>query len=406
MPEMADGGETALILSGGGANGAYEVGVLRALLGGACPSTNFTPLRPGIISGTSIGAFNAATLVSQWFDSGLAALAQLEHIWRIIIPRDDSTNHNHIYRVRGDPFEFLSLNLLLTRPFLPFKALAEDTGSFVQNSLATAAAMFDAEGTILSRLAGLVNFSSLITNEPAGRLIDQVIDPRLLRESPIQLRIAATNWDTGVVRVFQNYDMTDDYARQYILASTAIPGVFPPVVIDGDSFVDGGLVMNTPLLPALRAGAETIHVIYLDPAVKAIPISALQSSLDTMTRMFMIQLASKLNEDIKRAAQVNRAISTLEKVTADHAVAPAVMKELERAAGIHSLRKVAIHRYHPRDDLGSGLLGWLDFSTGRISRLIERGFQDAVSHDCRRSGCVTRDGEVMQPPSDTLDVAQ
>ena len=42
------------------------------------------------------------------------------------------------------------------------------------------------------------------------------------------------------------------------------------MVIDGDSFVDGGLVMNTPLLPALRAGAETIHVIYLDPAVKAI----------------------------------------------------------------------------------------------------------------------------------------
>src|SRR5437868_3503224 len=85
---------SAIVLSGGGATGAYEVGVLKALLGGASPATNFSPLRPDIISGTSIGAFNAAALVSRSWESCLAAVTHLEQVWKDIIPRDDSTSHN------------------------------------------------------------------------------------------------------------------------------------------------------------------------------------------------------------------------------------------------------------------------------------------------------------------------
>ena len=63
---MTSGGKhrQAVILSGGGANGAYEVGVLKALLTGQSPATDFQPLDPDIFTGTSVGAFNAALLVS------------------------------------------------------------------------------------------------------------------------------------------------------------------------------------------------------------------------------------------------------------------------------------------------------------------------------------------------------
>jgi predicted acylesterase/phospholipase RssA len=224
----------------------------------------------------------------------------------------------------------------------------------------------------------------------------------MIRESEVKLRVAATDWSKGTVKIFTNIDITDDYAVRFILASTAIPGLFPPVFIDGDWYVDGGLVLNTPLLPAMRAGAATLHVIYLDPSVSSIPVSSLQSTLDTMTRMYAIQFAAKMNEDVKRAAQVNRTIASLEQTGASDRPGAGSLDVLTKAAGVQGLRKVTIHRYHPRDELGSGILGWLDFSSERIQALIDRGFTDAVAHDCFRSECLTADGEFLTRPSDEL----
>jgi hypothetical protein len=54
-------------------------------------------------------------------------------------------------------------------------------------------------------------------------------------------------------------------------------------------------------------------------------------------------------------------------------------------------KNLTIHRYHPRDDV-SGVLGLLDFNRNRIARLMDRGYKDAVEHDCRASQCVMPDG--------------
>ena len=74
------GSKHAVILSGGGADGAYEVGVMKALFSGQSPATAFRPLVPDILTGTSIGSYNAAFLVSQWQTYGSAAIANLEQI--------------------------------------------------------------------------------------------------------------------------------------------------------------------------------------------------------------------------------------------------------------------------------------------------------------------------------------
>ena len=68
--------KTALVLSGGGATGAYEVGVIKALVAGRSPSTGFQPLEPDAFLGNSIGCFNATMLVSGWDRYGPASASQ------------------------------------------------------------------------------------------------------------------------------------------------------------------------------------------------------------------------------------------------------------------------------------------------------------------------------------------
>jgi predicted acylesterase/phospholipase RssA len=416
-PERMNPGVNALILSGGGANGAYEIGVLKALTGGASPATNHKPVSPRVVTGTSIGAFNAAALVSRLREGALTAVSELEKIWTNQIPREAPAQHNYIFRFRGDPFQFLTADQLLANPLVPFQNMAQDSVYYIQNWLSSLAGALKSNGGLVTRLAGMIDFSAVITNEPSTRLVRASIDPARIRESSIELRIASTNWDTGVVRVFENADLSDDCAVNIVLSSTAIPGLFPPVLIDGDSYVDGGVIMNTPLLPALRAlrelhergkkpGAEpdtepdTLHLIYLDPDVKSIPVSTMHSSLDTLMRMFTVQFASKINQDISRVAMVNRSAVQLKEMGA---VTDEQKESFKKVAGVSRLRPVVIHRYHPRDDLGNGILGWLDFKRERIERLIDRGYRDAVEHDCRRSGCVFEDGVPLTAPPQYLE---
>ena len=58
--DEANQGRTAVVLSGGGAFGAYEVGVMKALIDGKSPSTGYAPLTPDIFAGTSIGAYTSS----------------------------------------------------------------------------------------------------------------------------------------------------------------------------------------------------------------------------------------------------------------------------------------------------------------------------------------------------------
>jgi len=106
-----DGVRQAVILSGGGASGAYEVGVLKGLFAGDSSATNYTPLMPDIFTGTSIGAYNASLLVAEINSRGFAAIDHLEDIWLNVLPQDDDTGHNFVARYRGDPFEYLAPRL-------------------------------------------------------------------------------------------------------------------------------------------------------------------------------------------------------------------------------------------------------------------------------------------------------
>ncbi|MFH1154066.1 MAG: patatin-like phospholipase family protein [Pseudomonadota bacterium] len=186
----------ALVLSGGGSRGAFQVGVWKYL-----KERNW---QPDIICGTSIGAVNAAAI-----GSGLD-VATLEHLW---------TTHNRrrIYRLNLVSFMAHTLFRRAVTPVL-------DTG-------------------------------------PMKDMLAKHLDFNALKQSTTRVVISAVNITTARPRFFSQ----EEIGIEHILASSAMPLLFPWQVIDGAPYWDGGVMVNTPLIPALAFGADEIIVVLLSP---------------------------------------------------------------------------------------------------------------------------------------------
>jgi len=388
----------AVILSGGGAYGAYEVGVMKALFTGESPSTNYDYLNPGIFVGTSVGAFAAAFLVSRDLEDICSSINLLESVWLEQVAENARSCGNGVYRIRADPSNYFDPDCLAANPLTPFDHATQDASFFARDVFRKTINFFMSGGTLTDRILELVDVSAFISTKPLQKLVDTAIDLEAIGRSEKVLRVVATNWDQGTVRVFENKDMTVELAYDILRGSAAIPGIFHPVSIGSDRYVDGGVLMNTPLKCAIQAGGTTLHVIYMDPDPKNIPIRALASTINTLDRVMLITSAARVDQDIETAAWINAGLEVIEGLTGAGAgaVSDTDLRDFIRVAGkIHErlaaglpYKKLTIHRYHPHDDLGGGSLALLDFARDQVESLIKRGFTDAVNHDCSASHCV------------------
>ena len=393
----------AVVLSGGGAYGAYEVGVLKALLGGEMKGAGYRPLDPHVYTGTSVGSFNATVMVSQAGVPGGQAVERLEQIWLNEVAESEGSCGNGVFRFRANPLRYLDPDCFAD-PFEPVADLGGDAAFLARSFFARGLNFLAARG-VVKRALQFVDLSALISVEPFREMLERTIQLEAVRNSTRELRIVATNWETGELKVFENHHVNEEFGRQMIMASAAIPGIFPPVRIGDCLYVDGGAVMNTPLNCAIKAGATTLFVIYLDPDVGNIPTQRLMNTIDTMDRVYTIMLATKINEDIDTAAWINEGLTVMERVAAAGSAAELSDADVtafvrvaaqiaERVKAGEQFKKLTIHRFHPHDDLG-GPTGMLDFRREAVTRLISRGFEDAVYHDCYESHCIFPD---TQPP--------
>jgi NTE family protein len=385
--------ETALVLSGGGAYGAFGVGVMKVLYAGASPATHYQALTANVFTGTSVGAFNAAVMVDQPQESGPNRVRTLEEVWVNLIAAQPGKCGNGIFRVRGDPMAYLNPSCLSPAATVVSRS-ASDTFAISSYVVDRTINFIASSAEWSNRLLGLVNTSSFVDNSPFRDLLHQVIVEELIRKSPKRLQVIATNWVTGKVVRFTNADFHSDRGSSIIMASTAIPGFFPPVVMDGGLFVDGGAVENTPLSSAIDAGATELHVIYLDPQPKFIPIKAEPNTADTLLRLYYLMLASKLNEDIETARWINAGLRALARFRQSGTLSSESVRDLARVAGQISVeaayKPLTIHRYFPRVVLGTQL-DLVNFDLDRILAMIEEGERVALVHDCIASGCVLPD---------------
>jgi NTE family protein len=423
--EVVDARKHAVVLSGGGANGAYEIGILKALLEGHSPATGGFAIEPEIFSGTSVGSYNAAYLVSRADSTGVNAVSELEKIWETRIAKIPTRASNGAYRLRANITELADLNVLLTEPLSVPSNLLADGAFFMQDWYSRMVHFFQSKEPVSRRVVKLVDFSTLFCVEPLQSLVRETIDLRKLRGNKKRsLIIAATDWENGQVRLFghlaesaarrasekmKTFNLLDDNTgHKAILASTAIPGIFPPVEIFNTLFVDGGILMNTPLSPAIYAGAEVVHAIYLNPNPEEMPVRENgrtgMNTMDTINRLVSLLFSTQVERNIAEIESINASLQLSEFVpslllgpqlvesasqTEPRSKRPLLedfipRKKQKKIAG---KQQITVHKYHPRQDMG-GVLGLLDFGADRIARLIDWGFRDAVTHDCEKNGCV------------------
>jgi NTE family protein len=128
--------------------------------------------------------------------------------------------------------------------------------------------------------------------DPGGlrRLIETNLPYPRLEDAQIPLNIMATNQQGQAVR------LSSGPAVEAILASTAIPGVFPPVQIDGEALMDGAIAANTPMLLAAELGASRIIILPTGYAcaLKEPPARAAGKALHAITLMITWQLMHEL----------------------------------------------------------------------------------------------------------------
>ncbi len=280
-------GLTALILPGGGARGAYQVGVLKAVREIVAGAGNPFP----IICGTSAGAINAAVLASHAHEFGLG-VDKLEHFW-------STMQCSRVYRT-----DFWNV----------FK-------SAVQWALS------------MSLGGNLVRSpKSLLDNEPLrGFLADTLqlegLDTAINSGSLRGLTITASGYTcASAISFYQGQTDIEPWSRarrlgrpavidvDHLLASAALPILFPAVRIGNEYFGDGGIRMLAPLSPAIHLGADRLLVITTrdenpdpppeNPVPYPTPGEIGGYLLDTI---FM----DTLNSDLNRMNRINRTLTLL-----------------------------------------------------------------------------------------------
>lgn len=372
--------KTGLILAGGGARAAYQVGVLRAVAE-ILPSETRQPFP--IIVGTSAGAINALGLAGRTgsFRSRTRTLAA---IWA-------SLDSESVYRT--------------------------DARGVLKNALRILWSMVRSHDRQKQPLA-------LLDNGPLGELLAEIvqfnrIEDALGRGELEGVGVTAMNYSNGRSTTFyqgqahlqpwsraQRRSMACQLNVNHLMASAALPTLFPAVKLGDHYFGDGALRQSRPLSPAIHLGADRLFIIGVsqqhdnftpEPEAKSAPtipqvlgqmlnavfLDSVQTDLETLRRINA--LVNQMNSKQLTAAGMSdmRVIDTL-------IISPSrSLDELARDH-IHELPRTMrwfLERTGSIKDTGSGgALSYVLFEQGYCQQLMQLGYEDAMAQadDVRR----------------------
>ncbi len=377
-----------VVLSGGGARGAYEAGVLSYVFGDLPRVMNRTP-QIHVVCGTSVGAVNGAFLAAS-ADDPVAGMPRLIDLWTGITLKDvldfGVRHASRIYRVLLGADQSSGVGLLDARPM----------AGLIQREL---------------------NWRRLSRNLETGKLAALTISTTQVATGRTVVWVEAGAGVNVPYGLPGGVMMRKDKIRaEHVLASAAIPLIFPPVLIGSELFCDGGLRLNTPMAPAIHFGAERLLVVgmatpvgvhgslpalapgrapgatfLLGKVLNAFMLDHVTTDLDDLKRLnevleageraFGKEFLTRTNEELKKAGHLpRRQVQTF-------AVRPSM--DIGRLAGEH-LRRNA-RRFNT--ELGKTFLRMLDIGEGAdadlasyllfdgefATKLIDLGRRDAES---------------------------
>ena len=380
----------ALILPGAGARGAYQVGVLKAIAG-MLPEKCPNPF--AVISGTSAGAVNAAVLASRAGQFQFA-VAEMEQVW-------GNFRAQQVYKT--------------------------DNWTMLKSSLHWLAAV------TLGGL-GVRNPRSLLDNAPLRELLERNIHfegiDRAIAQGHLEaLAITASGYSSArSITFFQGSPELKSWSRvrrsgrparinlDHLMASVAVPMIFPPVMIGSEYFGDGAMRQHAPLSSAIHLGASRMLVIGVrdehpdpEPAMgeqvtypsigeiggymlDTLFMDGMYSDLERLTRINLIMEQIKSQSLQGPVAQLKPLTTLIIVPTQDvRDVARRHVGELPRALRLLLGGLGAMSRG------GAQLISYLLFESGFTRELIDMGYRDAMSMEEHLRAFL------FDQPMDTLD---
>lgn len=338
--EMKDLGQTVLVLQGGGALGAYQVGVYEALAEAG--------VEPDWVVGTSIGAINAGLIAGS--PKG-ERIDRLREFWRRVEHAPALGNYlpawlaatarNAVAMTSGIPAFFQPQPSAFMSPHLP---LGPDAAGYY-------------------------------TTRPLAETLNQLIDFEQLNSGDVRLTVGASNVRTSEMVYFDSKDMPLDV--RHIMASGALPPAFPAIRIDGELYWDGGILSNTP-----------VEVVFDDNPRRNSLVFAVhiwnphgpepRSIWEVLNRQKDLQYSSRSVAQIKRQRQLHRLrhiiaeLGSMVPTSASNSKAIAEMKSYGCTTTMHVVRLLAPaleYEDHAKD---------IDFSPEGIRQRWEAGYRHTM----------------------------
>lgn len=354
------------MLTGGGARAAYQVGVLKGIAT-LVPRAHPLPFR--IMCGTSAGALNSSAMACYASNFHLA-VKKLEHVWA-------NFSTDQVYRSSNTEL----VGHLLGR-----------VGRLFQSETAENPA------------------ASLFDNQPLRELIMKVIDfkkiDRQIANGYLRaLSVSASCYNNGQsISFYEGSSHCKDWQRskrrgirtrltqEHLMASAAIPLVFPAIEIQHQFYGDGAIHQISPLSPPIHLGASKILVIGVDEAHMEDSLNRhyVPSSAAIAGHLLDTIFADTLNSDLERMERINDTVRQLDKAGIEHPqlrrIDTLIVKpelDFNQLAHKHfqtmprSVRRL-LSLIGIDQDTPSSIVSYLLFEKDYCRELIQIGYQDAM----------------------------